>query len=70
MRNKCKNKKCCCNCDYQLTLTKHPENKSFGKGSISEGCGWACLALFGENNYRAVFGDTEHSSCEMYKRRE
>ena len=62
---------CCCNCAKQLKLMKHPWNKEFGKGSITEQCGWVCTMQFDDssNKGEAVFYDFEHGMCEMYQRR-
>ncbi len=61
---------CCCNCTNQLKLMKHPWNKDFGKGSISEQCGWVCTVRFdaGDSN-EAIYFDKEHGMCEMHCRR-
>lgn len=54
---------CCCNCKNQLTLTSHPWNKDFGKGSILEVCGYACTAI---QKNAAVFFESKHGYCEMH----
>ena len=55
---------CCCDCAYQLTIYKHPDNENeYAKGSIMDIMGYACR-LFGES--RAVFSDRKHSLCEEY----
>ena len=47
----------------------HPWNESFGKGSISEQCGWVCAMQFddGSNKGMNVFFDFGHGLCEMYE---
>lgn len=58
---------CCSNCKNQLTLMKHPNNKSFGKGSITEVCGWVCLApAIMDGSNKGVFFDKEYGECEMF----
>ncbi len=56
---------CCCNCENQLELRKHPWNKDFGKGSISEGCGFVCIAFASEER-SAIFSETKHGMCELH----
>ena len=50
---------------------KHPWDKDFGKGSISEQCGWVCTVRFdaGDSN-EAIYFDKEHGMCEMHCRRQ
>ena len=62
---------CCCNCENQLKLMKHPWNKEFGKGSITEQCGYVCVMKFGDNSNsgEAVYFDFEHGMCEMHHRK-
>jgi len=63
---KCDNH-CCCNCKHQIKLFCHPQNKSFGKGSIVNLCGYAC-ACPELNDKSAIFSDTKHGMCEMYEK--
>jgi len=62
---------CCCNCKNQIKLMCHPWNKGFGKGSISEQCGWVCTMQFsdGSNKGEGVFHDNEHGMCEMHSKK-
>ena len=63
---------CCCNCKYQIKLTCHPWNKNFGKGSMTQICGYACIATE-EINYDKTIGfftDNKHGMCELYMRKE
>jgi hypothetical protein len=58
---------CCCNCKNQLKLMCHPWNKEFGKGSISEQCGWVCTVRFdADDKNEAIFFDKEHGMCKMH----
>lgn len=59
---------CCCNCKHQITLQKHPFNKDFGKGSISESCGYVCTAVYedGSNEGTGVYSDKPHGLCELH----
>ena len=43
----------------------------FGKGSISQQCGWICDVLFGDgsNDGKVIYFDFEHSICELHERR-
>jgi hypothetical protein len=47
---------------------KHPRNKGFGKGSISEQLGYVCIVQFDIDNKdrTGIFFDFEHSYCELY----
>jgi len=61
---------CCCNCHNQLELRKHPSNSTFGKGNISEGCGWVCMLPasggFGPHNEYGIYMESQHGMCECY----
>lgn len=59
---------CCCNCQMQRKLMKHPANKDIGKGPISEEMGYVCITPFddGSNLGKAIFFDGEHGMCEMH----
>lgn len=61
------NGSCCCNCKNQIELHKHPCNKDFGNSSITENCGWVCMAPeLGEGKY-GIYFDNQHGMCEMYQ---
>lgn len=62
---------CCCNCRHQVTLTKHPWNKSEsvnGSGFFSYGC--AMPFVFGEREV-AIHDHGghrgKHGMCEMWE---
>lgn len=57
---------CCCNCKYQLKLYSHPLNVDFGKGSIMQQCGWACINPEICKGESAIFFDKEHGMCECW----
>ena len=72
---------CCCNCVHQAILTKHPFNKTVGKGPISENMGYVCKGMEalvdseiekGNERYsinrklRYAFSDNAHGYCELY----
>jgi len=70
---------CCCNCDNQKPLFKHPLNGNqkqgliedklkIGKGPISEQMGWVCHIKF-EEEEKYVFFDREHGMCELWQER-
>lgn len=60
---------CCCTCESQIKLMCHPWNESFGKGPITEQCGWVCAMEFedGSNKGINMFFDFGHGLCEMYE---
>jgi hypothetical protein len=72
---------CCCNCLHQKRLMCHPWNGNqningildppikFGKGAISQQCGWVCAVQFEDdsNNDQFIFFDFEHGFCELHK---
>ena len=62
------NGECCCNCKFQLTLKKHPHNQGFGKGYMSENCGYVCVHPFedGSNSGNAIYFEKKHGFCEMH----
>lgn len=64
--NKCT--QCCCTCDHQRKLTKHPSNTEFGKGPMNEFCGYVCTMWFndGSNEGHATYFDGQHGICEMW----
>lgn len=58
---------CCCMCVSQLTVTKHPWNKSeLAKGKISEIMGYVCT---GDGSFN-IFFDNKHGCCELYLKKE
>ncbi len=58
---------CCCNCSNQLELRKHPWNKEFGKGSVTESCGFVCTALQdGPDVKTGIYSDNQHGFCELH----
>jgi len=62
---------CCCNCNNQIKLFKHPGNAGVFEGSILEESGYcACEALFLEddNENKAIAFDSQHGMCELYDR--
>lgn len=62
---------CCCNCTRQIPLFKHPMNNGEGKGSITEGMGFACTAFYDmDKKDGMIFFDKPHGMCEMHNRKE
>jgi len=59
-------KGCCCKCEYNIPLMKHPINLNIGKGNMSEIMGFACIGFFSVNERIAHFFDKEHGMCELY----
>ena len=59
---------CCCNCQHQLNLFKHPWNKEVGQGSINEQMGYVCTAFDEmDNSKQAIFFEHKHGMCELHK---
>ena len=59
---------CCCECMYQLALTKHPLNETY-KGSIKDKTGlYVCIVMHNETHTGIIF-DRKHGSCEMWRKR-
>ena len=65
------NGECCCTCHWKVKLMCHPWNERFGKGRISEACGWACTNPGSDLSSKGmvVFMDREHGRCELYRER-
>ena len=68
IKNK-KHDKCCCTCEHQMMLMKHPFNKGVGKGSITEIFGWVCKlpSLFGKD--QGVFFSKKHGLCDGWEKK-
>jgi hypothetical protein len=63
--------RCCCNCQYQIEIMRHPWNSRVGgrmKGPISENAGWGCMMpdFTDGSTAKAIFFEREHSVCEMH----
>ncbi len=69
----CTKEECCCRCEFQIELRKHPSNQILGgaKGSVLTCLGWVCVSpeLQLPNKRIGVFFDTQHSLCETFKRK-
>lgn len=61
---------CCCNCINQIELKKHPMNTEFGKGGITETCGWVCINPELGEGKSGIYSDHKHGMCECYEPRE
>lgn len=69
MENSCDNGykgMCCCNCKHQIVLHKHPWNKDFGKGSITEQCGYVCIEPT-IHQVNGIYFDQPHGMCECHE---
>jgi len=65
MKNKCNEKQCCCKCDNQTELVKHPGNIVY-KGSISESTNmYACVIYLGEEKIGILY-EKKHGECELF----
>lgn len=58
--------RCCCNCEYQRWIFKHPWNKGDGKGSVNDVMGFGCAV---EGAPVVIFKDSLHGLCEMHERK-
>jgi hypothetical protein len=60
--------RCCCNCEHQLELFKHPLNKGKLKGRILESTKLFCCTVCHkmDKSYKGIIFDNEHGSCEMW----
>ena len=63
--------RCCCNCEYQFEVMRHPWNKLSGGrmlGPVTMNAGWGCYAVGAEmDEKKIIFYEDEHSVCEMHK---
>lgn len=59
--------RCCCNCQHQRVIFKHPWNKGEAKGSCTEIMGFGCGV---EGMQIVIFKDSFHGLCEMHEMRE
>lgn len=65
--------RCCCNCENQRAIVKHPWNDGVAKGSISNVMGYGCetpefTIEFTDNSITpaVIFFDSPHGMCEMH----
>ena len=61
--------RCCCLCQSQVVIKKHPWNKGKAKGSILETMGYGCAVDIGEPERNVTFSDSAHGDCEMFEKR-
>lgn len=69
--NKMKMGECCCKCNRQYTVYKHPWNQGFAKGPISKIMGYACsMPEFnkGRGQKTMIFFNNKHGMCEMFEK--
>ena len=59
--------KTCATCKHLRTLFAHPSNKDFGKGSILEQIGFACLNPEVTEGIGAIYFDTDKGVCECHE---
>lgn len=63
--------RCCCNCEYQYEVMRHPWNTGAGGrmlGPVTMNAGWGCYALGAESDEKKIiFYQDEHSMCELHK---
>lgn len=62
---------CCCNCENQIELFKHPWNQ-INKGGISESTKmFVCLVQHNiDYNFKGIIFEYEHSYCELYVKKD
>ena len=60
--------RCCCNCQNQRVIFKHPWNKGDGKGGFKDVMGYGCAPPdFELDGIQAItFKDFKHGHCEMH----
>ena len=61
-------KKSCSTCKHLRTLFAHPSNKDFGKGSILEGIGFACLNPEVTEGIGAIYFESDKGICECHEK--
>jgi hypothetical protein len=63
------NDKCCCNCQNQRVILKHPWNKDDKKGHTTDVVGFGCAAPghTHDGTSAVIFKDVRHGMCEMYE---
>lgn len=60
---------CCCNCDNQIELFRHPGNKyPRYEGSILNSCDLFVCMAFGK--HKGVIFEDKHGCCEMHQIKE
>lgn len=58
---------CCCNCQNQKRLMKHPWNNVVGKGQCTEQMGFVCVLPDElEENHEYIYFESEHGYCELH----
>jgi len=58
------NDECCCNCQHQRVIFKHPWNSGSNQGSVSDVAGFGCAC---EGWNVIIFIDNIHGMCEMHE---
>lgn len=59
--------RCCCNCQYQVEIMRHPWNTISGgrmKGPVTATAGYGCS---GVDPKKIIFFEKEHSMCELHE---
>lgn len=60
---------CCCTCKHSISINKHPFNRNFGRGAISERMGYACMVPIITQSNHIIFFDGEHGMCEFWEQK-
>ena len=60
--------RCCCNCQNQVVIGKHPWNKGAGKGRVTDIMGYGCATPDWDFDgiQGIMFMDKNHGLCEMH----
>lgn len=59
--------RCCCNCEYQVKIMRHPWNQLVGgrmKGPVTEIAGYGCTIL---DHKQIIFQEVQHLMCEGHE---
>ena len=57
----------CATCKSLIPLHKHPMNKRFGKGKLSDTFGFVCMAGEITEGRFGIYFDTDDGICECYE---
>lgn len=61
--------RCCCNCQHQYEVMRHPWNTMVGgrmKGPVTVNAGWGCAGV-SEGEKKVIFMQEQHSMCEAHE---
>ena len=61
--------RCCCNCQHQVEIMRHPWNTMVGgrmKGPVSQNAGWGCSSPDASPG-KVIFFEDAHGVWEVHK---